>query len=202
MEGNLSKQILVLNRLWQPVNIIGVKRGFGLLFQEHARVVHPIGDSYQVFEPGEWIEHCIEHPPTRAQDIIRTVRLTLRIPSILLLNGYDRLPLKEVRFSRQTVFERDHFECQYCDRVYPLRLLSIDHVIPRDRGGADSWENVVTCCTECNSRKANRLPHEAGMRLKQRPQRPRWKPFVQLSTSSSRDEAWTPFLHDHKKTEA
>lgn len=194
-EGS-SRRVLVLNRLWQAVNIIGVQRTFALLCQEHARVLNPQDGSYQIYDPADWITYSIENPPRNPRDCIHTVRYSIRIPRILLLNHYSKLPMKEVRFSRDSVYERDSFTCQYCGEVPALKDLNLDHVIPRDRGGRTTWENIVTSCRGCNSRKANRLPHEAGMRLTRRPQRPRFRPFVSFMIGETNriPDSWEPFL--------
>ena len=91
------------------------------------------------------------------------------VPSVLLLRSYDRMLMQEIKFNRQNLLERDDYRCQYCGRNLPSKDLNMDHVIPRDRGGATSWENVVISCIRCNSRKSNRLPREAGMRLLKEP---------------------------------
>ena len=126
---------------------------------------------------------------------MRTVRLDLRAPEVMILSDYDRLPTREVRLSRESVFDRDGHVCQYCGRRFAEPDLSIDHVIPRERGGRNTWENLVTACKACNSRKANRLPHEANMTLLRRPKRPPRIPFA--ATAALEDglsEAWREYL--------
>ena len=190
-----SHRILVLNRLWQPVNIVGVKRGFSLLCQDYAQVIHTSEGTFEILDFGNWVTFSEEYPPTNPSDSIQTVRLSLRIPKVLLLRIYDRLPIHEMKFNRQNLFERDGFRCQYCTRAFLSKDLNLDHVIPRDRGGKTSWENVVTSCIRCNSRKGNRLPHEAGMRLVRRPQRPRWRPFVSSLAEDRCDDSWIQFMN-------
>lgn len=190
-----SHRILVLNRLWQPVNIVGVKRGFSLLCQDYAQVIHTSEGTFEILDFGNWVAFSEEYPPTNPSNSIQTVRLSLRIPKVLLLRIYDRLPIHEMKFNRQNLFERDGFRCQYCTRAFLSKDLNLDHVIPRDRGGKTSWENVVTSCIRCNSRKGNRLPHEAGMRLIRRPQRPRWRPFVSSLAEDRCDDSWIQFMN-------
>ncbi len=190
-----SHRILVLNRLWQPVNIVGVKRGFSLLCQDYAQVIHTSEGVFDILDFGSWVEHSSENPPENPVDGIQTVRLSLLIPKVLLLRAYDRLPIREMKFNRQNLFERDGFKCQYCNKIFQAQELNLDHVIPRDRGGQTSWENVVTSCIRCNSRKGNRLPHEAGMRLVRRPQKPRWRPFVSSIDEDECDESWIQFMN-------
>lgn len=196
MESGISHRVLVLNRLWQAVNIIGTKRAVSLLFQGHAQVIHSEEGDFRVYSPEDWVLFSQQHPPKPHQPTIKSVSLVLRVPSVLLLKGYDRVPGKEVRFSRQNLFERDGYCCQYCGTIFEDHELNMDHVIPRHRGGRTTWENIVTSCIPCNSRKANRLPHEAGMRLQRPPHRPRWRPFVSTVQPDDSDESWSYFLQN------
>ena len=193
------RRVLVLNRNWQAVNIIGVKRAFSLLWQGNARVLNVFEGQCQPMTTEAWLDygHKVNPPPAEAE-WVRTIRLNIMLPKIVLLNDYDRLPIAEVKFNRHNVFERDNFTCQYSGRVCKVKDLTIDHVIPRDRGGRTTWENVVACARDVNSRKANRLPHEAGMRLLRKPERPKWRPFVAVAAGSDIDPNWRPFLHVEK----
>ena len=188
-------RILVLNRLWQAVNIVGVRRAFSLLFQEHARIIHCDSDAFEVMDLGQWLAFSAQNPPRNPRDCIHTVRLSVRIPRVMLLGSYDRLPVKEIKFTRDNIFRRDDHVCQYCGQKFRPLELNLDHVIPRDRGGRTSWENIVTSCIRCNSHKANRLPHEAGMRLIQKPKRPSWRPFVAHIQDEDMDDSWMHFIH-------
>ncbi|MGJ3242040.1 MAG: HNH endonuclease [Opitutales bacterium] len=195
MVDTTQGRILVLNRVWQAVNIVGIKRGFSLLLQDHARVIHTRDGSFQVLNAEDWLTLSQADPPTGKTPAISTVRLRIRIPSVLLLRSYDRLPVQEVKFNRETVFQRDRYRCQYCERQYPSSELNLDHVIPRDHGGRTTWENIVTACLRCNTRKRNRLPHEAGMRLKRKPERPKWRPFVSSIRDEDMEDGWHYFLN-------
>jgi len=190
----VSQRVLILNRLWQAVNIVGTKRAFGLLLQDNAKVIHSTDDDFQVLKSDEWIAYSMSNPPLNDEDCVHTVRYKIRIPSILLLNYYDKLPMKEVKFTRQHLFERDKYTCQYCGGLFSQRELNLDHVIPRDRGGKTSWENIVTSCLHCNTRKGNRFPHEAGLRLKHKPIRPKWRPFISFFLGPKYNESWKHFL--------
>jgi 5-methylcytosine-specific restriction endonuclease McrA len=96
-------------------------------------------------------------------------------------------------FSRRNIFRRDRYTCQYCGEQRALRDLTIDHVVPRSREGRSTWENCVVACVSCNSRKANRLPAEAGMRLNREPRRPSWMASIDISRPE-RQESWNRFL--------
>lgn len=194
MDGIDGQPVLVLNRVWQAVNIVGVKRAFSLLLQEHAQAIHSESGRFDIMSGEEWVAFSIEHPPRQGAPVVRTVKYALRVPAVLILRDYDRLPAQEVKFHRRAVFERDKYQCQYCGKQFRESELNLDHVIPRDHGGKTTWENIVTSCIRCNSLKANRLPHEAHMHLVRKPERPRWRPFVSTIPDRQINESWKPFL--------
>jgi 5-methylcytosine-specific restriction endonuclease McrA len=125
---------------------------------------------------------------------VRTVSFRIRVPRVILLIVYDHLPKKEVKFTRHNIFERDQNTCQYCGKTHDRNDLNLDHVIPRDRGGPTTWENIVCSCIECNTLKANRLPQEAGMRLIRKPKRPKWRPFLQINFTLHQHDSWKHFI--------
>jgi 5-methylcytosine-specific restriction endonuclease McrA len=192
MGSYLNQQVLVLNRLWQAVNICTARRALTLLFQGHAQVVFGEPDgSFRTFDFCEWHDFSQQEPHAES---IHTVSFKLRLPRVIMLLIFDRLPKKEVKFTRLNIFERDKNTCQYCGRGFDRRDLNLDHVIPRDRGGPTSWENIVCSCVPCNTRKANQTPQEAGMHLIRKPKRPKWRPFVQVNLGLHYHESWKHFL--------
>lgn len=199
MEEADNHTVLVLNRVWQPVNVVGAKRAFSILFQDHAQVIDPNQGDFRIYNGEQWIEHCIHKLPRPDQAVMNTVKMALHIPKVLLLRSYDRVPVQEVKFSRQSVFERDGYRCQYSGRIYPPKMLNIDHVIPKDRGGRTTWENVVTSSIHCNTLKANRLPHEAGLKLIRKPAKPRTRPFISSLLGTQYDKSWSYFLEGRNK---
>jgi len=194
MEAALDQPVLVLNRLWQAVNVIGARRAFGLLARGHAQVVHHAEDDFKVFSMLDWIDFSRHNPPLSAVETVRTVRHTIRLPRVILLTFFDKLPCKELKLTRNNVFERDKNQCQYCGRHFTREELNLDHVIPRHYGGRTTWENIVCSCVKCNTRKANRLPHEAGVRLIRKPVRPKWRPVISLVLGTRHREMWKDFL--------
>jgi hypothetical protein len=186
-------RVLVLNRLWQPVNIVGLLRAMSLLFRGRAAAVHADEGHHRLFSAAEWIDFSVRQPPPAAE-AVRSPCIVLRVPRVLLLNAYDRVPRREIRFSRRNVYLRDENTCQYCGRVFRDEELNLDHVVPRDVGGKTNWENIVTACIRCNSRKANRLPEQAGMTLRRAPAKPKWRLVVASSLSPAEYEAWKEFL--------
>ncbi len=196
MSGDaLSLRVLVLNRLWQPVNIVGVQRAFSLLLQDHAQVIYTGDSSFRMMDSASWLAFSEEEVPENDEAFIQTVRLRIRVPKVLLLRAYAQLPVQEVKFTRENLFERDNYRCQYCGNGFDAAQLNLDHVIPRDRGGRSSWENIVTSCIKCNSRKANRLPHQASMHLIRKPERPRWRPFISSLIGQEYDADWDHFIN-------
>ena len=142
-----------------------------LFWNESARVVDPA--DYRLYDWTDWSQ-------LRAREgerFIQAVRLRLRVPEVIVLADYDRLPKAAVSFSRRNVFKRDHWACQYCGCQPGGEELTIDHVIPRSQGGTSTWDNCVLACIGCNKRKADSTPQQAGMRLRKAPVRPRWKPI-------------------------
>jgi 5-methylcytosine-specific restriction endonuclease McrA len=191
MRNALNENVLVLNRLWQAINVCTVERAFMLLYMGHAEVVVEEGGDFQTFDFHEWREFSQGH---HGEDVVHTVSFKIRIPRVILLLFFDRLPHKEVKFTRHNIFERDRNCCQYCGKRFDRRELNLDHVIPRDRGGTTTWENIVCACIPCNTRKANRTPAEAGMHLIKKPKRPKWRPFVNVTIASVAHDSWKHFL--------
>lgn len=192
MTSHLNQHVLVLNRLWQAVNITTVKRALTLVFQGQAQVVLNREDgSFQTFDFSQWHTLSTEEPHDES---IHTVSIRIRVPRVILLAMFDRLPKKEVKFTRHNIFERDKNTCQYCGKHFDRRDLNLDHVIPRDHGGPTTWENIVCSCIECNTLKGNHTPREAHMRLIRKPKKPRWRPFLQINFNLSQHDSWKHFI--------
>jgi len=190
----LNSQVLVLNRLWQAVNICSARRAFSLLYQGHAQVVWAEEGNFATHDFDSWRDFSVSAPEAE-HEMVTTISWKIRVPRVIVLLLFDRLPKKEVKFTRHNVFERDNNTCQYCGNVFERQELNLDHVLPRDKGGLTTWENVVCSCIPCNTRKANRLPHQAQMRLIRRPKRPKWRPFLHVTFSSQQHESWRHFVY-------
>lgn len=185
MVSVIDTKVLVLNRSYLPINVTSVRRAISLLYRDIARAVD---GEYRTFDFWSWSGR-----PTAAE-CVGLVGGAIAPPRVILLLTYDRLPQRYVRFSRANVYARDRGECQYCGSRFPRTRLNLDHVVPRSRGGGSGWENVVCSCIDCNRRKGDRTPTEAGMRLVRRPYRPQWTPFVARSHHVERYAEWLPFL--------
>ena len=192
MSCYLDQHVLVLNRLWQAVNICSVRRALTLLFEGRAQVVLNSGDgAFQTFNFSQWHDFSQQQPHPES---VSTISFRIRIPRVILLVLFDRLPKKEVKFTRHNIFERDRNTCQYCGHIFDRKDLNLDHVIPRDRGGPTTWENIVCSCIDCNTHKANRTPAEAGLHLIRKPKRPKWRPFVQINVGLHHHDSWKHFI--------
>ena len=192
MSGLLERAVLVLNRHWQPVHICTVRRSLKLLCMEYAQIVQVEGtDLYRTHDFDSWLEYSRTAPD---EECVHGIRLSLRAPAVIVLRFYDRIPRKDVKFTRRNVFLRDKFVCQYCGRRFSESELNLDHVVPRDKGGRTTWENIVTSCLRCNTRKANHLPHEANMFPIKPPRVPRWRPMFGLVEHGGAHPSWAMFL--------
>ena len=157
MHSALEQRVLVLNRLWQAVNVCSVRRALSMLFTGNAQVVYnDASGDFHTFDFGEWADFSEVEPE---EEVISTVSFRMRVPRVILLLGYDRFPKQEVKFTRHNIFERDNNTCQYCGGLFDRRALNLDHVIPRQRGGPTSWENIVCSCIGLI--RANAIAHLA-----------------------------------------
>jgi 5-methylcytosine-specific restriction endonuclease McrA len=170
-----------------PVNVVTAKRAFCMLVAGIARVVDR---EYRTFDFHSWSELSA----TVHDDTVGLVGRAVRVPRVLILATYDRLPRRAVRFSRMNILLRDGYVCQYCGKKFKRSELNIDHIMPRSRGGRTSWENVVASCFKCNLRKGGRTPDEANMKLLRVPAKPHQTPFAGLARFIKYEE-WKPFFN-------
>jgi 5-methylcytosine-specific restriction endonuclease McrA len=192
----LTASVLVLNRLYMAVHVVGVRRAFCLLYRELAEVIHMENGQFANYDFESWqlSSEISANDKTTEQDWIRAVAFELQVPRIIRLLRYDRVPRYSLRFSRRNLFARDNHSCQYCGKSAPASQLSLDHVMPRSRGGPTTWENVVCCCVECNTRKGGRTPKEARMRLLSKPAKPRFNPLLARKLNNPKYRTWHTFV--------
>jgi 5-methylcytosine-specific restriction endonuclease McrA len=169
------ERTLVLNATYEPLNIISWKRALSLLYQGKVEVL---------------AEYDRE---------VKSIRFTVRMPSVLRLLQYVKVGRRahHVKFSRANIYARDHHTCQYCGRKCPTEDLTFDHVIPVVKGGGKTWNNIVTCCFQCNHRKGGHTAEEVGMRLIRTPKEPDRVPLaIELTIGiRSAPESWSDFLY-------
>ncbi|HWP84063.1 MAG TPA: HNH endonuclease [Terriglobia bacterium] len=167
----LQSPVLVLNATYEPVNVCGARRALILILKGAA-----LAEEESAKE-------------------IRSASLVVRVPSVIRLLEYHRIPYQTRVLSRRNILIRDHYTCQYCAGTFPAAELTLDHVLPRSQGGKSAWENLVACCYACNNRKGDRTPEQAGMKLLRAP-----RPF-NLHTSrhlmrlmAHSDSRWRKYL--------
>jgi 5-methylcytosine-specific restriction endonuclease McrA len=169
--SRLQKPVLVLNASYEPINICAARRALVLVLKGIASAEEVTATS------------------------VHSTRRTIKVPSVIRLLEYRRIPHQTRALSRKNILMRDRYTCQYCLKILPTGELTLDHVVPRARAGESAWENLVACCHTCNNRKGSRTPEEAGMKLVRQP-----KPFS-LHTSrhlmrllGKSDEQWRKYL--------
>jgi len=194
--SGLDCSVLVLNKHYMAIRVIGAKRAFSLLFRELAEVVSFERGKYSNYDFESWCEvsQFKRHFEPDGHDWVSTVNFYIAVPRIIRLLFYDRLPRNEVKFNRRNLFARDKNRCQYCGKRFPTSELSLDHVIPRSMGGKSNWENVVCACTRCNVKKGGRTPQQAGMTLIQKPVKPKRNPLIHVHLGHQRYHSWKQFL--------
>ena len=168
----MNNRALVLNLDYTPISVCTVQREFLLMFLDKAELVKR--------------NHKQE---------LHTVDSTYPMPSVIKLKRYVNVPYKGVILSRENVFRRDGYQCQYCGTSKDLTL---DHVVPKAKGGSTTWNNLVTACKVCNSKKGDYSPEEAGFKLSVRPFRPSYVMFIRDFSGYAYDE-WLPYLNSKSK---
>lgn len=194
----LDGSVLVLNSSYSVLRLVSARRAFVLLVRQAAEVVAIDGGRYESFDFAGWTDRSVLLAAGGGDhlDWVHTATLTLAVPRIIRLTGYHGFPRERVALTRRNVHARDGNACQYCGTRLAARQLTIDHVIPRSRGGAESWSNLVTACMPCNTRKGGLTPRAAGMRLVRRPVEPRRNPLMLLRLQSPKYDSWRVFLNE------
>jgi len=194
MSDILNKTIvLVLNRNWQAINIRTPQDAFCQLATNVATALDIEGDEH--IRPVKWDE-WITLPVREHDTFVRTARGAIRVPTVIVAVNYARVPKKRPKLSAKNIRERDGNRCQYTGVLLHPDEGSLDHVVPRSRGGADSWENLVWSSKDVNQRKADRLPHEAGLKLLTVPRAPKELPVTAHLRNAHGVAEWKLFLNE------
>jgi len=194
--SGLGSSVLVLNKHYAPVRVVTARRAFCMLFKEIAEILSVEDSQYQSHDFESWreISEFRSRYEREHHEWVRCVKFDLAVPRIIRLMFYDRLPRLPVKFNRRNIYARDRNHCQYCGKKYPTSELSLDHVVPKSRGGGASWTNIVCACVKCNVRKGGRLPEEAHMKLITEPVKPKRSPVVTVRLTSEKYASWKQFL--------
>ena len=192
MSDILTKAVvLVLNRNWQAINVRTPQEAFCMMATNVATGLEIEGEDH--IRPVTWDEWI--RLPIRDQDeAVRTVRGPIRVPTVIVAVNYAKVPKKRPKLCARTVRERDGNRCQYTGTLLRPEEGSLDHVVPRSRGGPDTWENLVWAAKNVNQRKGNRLPHEAGLKLLTVPRAPKEVPVTALIRGVPGIGDWKLFL--------
>jgi 5-methylcytosine-specific restriction endonuclease McrA len=185
----LTQPTLVLNKSWLAIATTSVRHALRMVYSGSARAIAPETYESHCFE--SWSDLAV--PPK--EPCVKTVKLRIRVPEVIVLTRYDRVPAQAVVFTRRNLYKRDRNTCQYCGARPGTAELTIDHVHPRSRGGRGTWENCVLACVRCNRRKADKTPEEAGMRLLRQPLKPDWTPSLGVPLGRVR-QSWERFVSE------
>lgn len=185
----LDRRVLVLNKLWTVVNVCSLQRAIGLLWTEKAKIIDPF-DQFATYTWADWRQLR----PAEDEAALRSTFERFKVPEVILLLDFDKLPNRRVKFSRRMIYKRDNFVCQYCGKAKPGGELSIDHVLPRSQGGLTTWDNCVCACLKCNAKKDNRTPKQAGMKLLRTPVKPKFNLFK--ADRQSVPKSWDAFVSE------
>lgn len=180
----IKSTTLVINRNYQPVSTICVKKAITLLYKEIAVVIH----NSEEYDWNYWVE-C----PIQDDDIIQSVNFKMKLPEVIKIQTYSGYRPKNTKFSKRAVFLRDQHQCQYCGIHLNSKSITLDHILPVSRKGATTWSNCVTCCVKCNTKKGNKLLYETGMSLLKTPIKPN---LPILCGKSVPFESWRSYLNE------
>jgi 5-methylcytosine-specific restriction endonuclease McrA len=160
----ISSRVLVLNKNWEAIGIIPLQRTISLLYSEYedgqpkANIITPPPQgSYELWNWSDWSKLR----PKQGENGIIAANKIFKIPEVILLTRYEKVPNKTLNFNRRSIWKRDQYRCQYCGTKPNQDECTLDHIVPRSRGGETSWTNCVLACYKCNSQKADREPQEA-----------------------------------------
>ncbi|MBN2060605.1 MAG: HNH endonuclease [Deltaproteobacteria bacterium] len=166
------EQVLLLNISYEPLKVINWKKALTMLCLGKVEVIE------------EYAEE------------IHSVSFTIRLPAVVRLLKMVSRNKSPVKFSRQNIYARDRYKCQYCGGKFSSEELTYDHILPKSRGGSTEWENIVTCCVDCNRKKGGRTPREASMKLIRKPQRPSWVPAIRITVGYKEvPQSWRDYLY-------
>jgi 5-methylcytosine-specific restriction endonuclease McrA len=189
VSNHLNNDVLVLNKNWFPIHVKSVREAICDVVSGFANVID-VSDSYlPVYEWEEWVIVDIKND----EDFIQSAKCKIKIPKVIVLKYYDDIPELEIRLTRKNLLLRDQSSCQYCNKRLH-KDYTIDHVIPKSRGGKHTWDNVVACCFSCNSKKGNKTPKESRMSLLKKPIKPQWHPISMIVKNENIPEEWSKFI--------
>ncbi len=201
MKSVLEHNVLVLNTGWSPVNVTVVRDAIGLLYKEAASIIlhediftkfgRPAGFKFQEVGFAGWIEISAELDEAK-YPLIHSARHKFLVPSIIILRKYEKAPKYFIKLSKNAIYNRDKGHCQYCNVDVPKYRATVDHIIPKSRGGLSTWNNLVLCCQDCNKTKRDRRLEDTNMHLLKKPVKPSELNFRDIYKEESKK--WADFI--------
>lgn len=192
MHDKLNRNtVLVLNKHWQAVGIKNPADTFAMLMTDAATGLDIRGLDHMV--PVRW-KDWIQLPIDDNDEFVQTVNAKIKIPKVIILSRYDRVPKKRPRFSQKNIWIRDNFTCQYTGKKLKPGEGNIDHIVPKSRGGETDWTNCVLACRKVNAKKADATPEEVGLKLLKKPEPPKELPVFHYITNKHGIKEWDIFL--------
>lgn len=189
----LSQPVLLLNKNYQALRTVSVKRALTMLVNGAAEALL---EDYSNYDFDSWLELSqYKEDFDKSYSFVRSVSFQLAAPQVIRLLNFDKMRKRALKLNRRSIYERDNYSCQYCGKKSNSKnsdQFSLDHVLPSSRGGKNTWTNLVCCCVKCNVKKDNKLPKEAGMKLLKDPV----KPNYDLSLPRAKFKSWAAFVSD------
>lgn len=198
----LDSRVLVLNKSYTPIRTTTAIDAISKLFCNTVEAIMVEGGSYVSYDFGSWAEVSMFRKEFEKDfseenadvDWVSSPSLHLIVPRVVRLLAYDKLPKHDIKLTRKTLYERDRNTCQYCGSKLKTDELNIEHIMPKSRGGQNTWENLVAACIDCNRKKGNRTPEEAGMKLIKSPKKPKPKAEARIKFGPKRYKDWDHFV--------
>lgn len=199
MSDVLDSRCLVLNKNYEPINIITVRKALNKLLNDKAEIVSVENKSFVGYNLDSWIEFSFlkrECGMDEDDELIGGENLAFIAPTIIRTLTYDKTYRQPLRLSRKNIFLRDGNICQFCGKRLPTEKLTLDHVLPRGQGGINSWENLVCSCYKCNNKKGCQTPEQAGMKLLRKPTKPNSFTVFEVPKDTKHYKNWDAFISD------
>ena len=191
----LSNTVLVLNKFWQAIHVKSPLEAVSMMYSNTATALFVQGEDF--LQPLSW-QQWIELPYDESERHINSVNLKIRIPKVIILSKFNKVPLRRPKLTKKNIWLRDNFTCQYTGKKIKRSEGNIDHVIPKSEGGKSDWSNLVIACKEINQMKADKSPEQVGLRLIKPPLDPGTLPVTELIGNPHNIQEWDMFLNKRK----
>lgn len=200
----LDSKVLVLNKLYSPIRTTTVRDAFCKIVSEAAEVITVENGVYTSYDFASWSDVSEFRDLMIAEgealdtdiDWVHTPNLKLLVPRVIRMLDYEKTPRFQMRLTRKNIYERDNHTCQYCGKKFGTENLNLDHVIPRSKGGKNTWENLVCSCIKCNRKKKDDTLKEAGMKLLNKPYKPKPQFKLRVAKGTQTYDDWDHFISD------